>query len=675
MDLSGTRGRGGSGGAAARASHNTPFVDDIIDRFRTLGPADFARISKTARPLLRIAAAAEGDAALPAAQKLLIAVLAGFTRAAPSPAFAAACKAEVAGLHPAVLAPFLLRDSRLAVLLTRVGKRSPDGTVEHCAQGFGGRGSTSLTMGALKAAGHAGGVCFTTYNHGLGYRIPRATVSNGGLLDWTDPVRAADRDCSLALFGVLLALGGARGNGIEYLASADGLRSKTALALPVLCAEAEGALSRCAFLQRTSRGTLVRTSSGSISIARRFYHPSGAGIAGDGLGRASMPLQVLADLGSVCSSLGGGGGSGSGGAGAGADAGAEVAGDATAHGAALPPLLLRMLHATHHSLAQQLAALGGAGGAMSDAPSAPPSQAVQKREVLLRFVRNALSSEAAALVVRGDIAGADAAVSRGAVMLLLEDAPNAAEAARLALKAGNTFAQPPSTRDVAVMEIAGFAATRVPCSSLDEFCERTDALMGEPRVPARPPPRTLEEQFAAVEAEMRRKGKGIVWRSEGAVYFFDFELKGEYDEKLRVRVERTYAGSTTLEHGDAEEALIHRMGTRKWEVPKTDSTDSLVWHYRYLEGLCKTGVIKKDDVAVTVHELAIRVDSGVLAVYGGAYGVVRAMEGCVIGKHWSSRSLLNVLSTTVTLHDGFDSVTGAAAGEGKRGVRQPLHPP
>ena len=451
-----------------------------------------------------MAAAAEGPDALVAARALIVAVLARVRASAISPgsapddaAFADECKAEVAALHPAALAPFLQRNVSLAVLLTRAAKRVGPAVVEHCAEGFGGHGSTSLTMGALSAAAQAGGLTFATFNLAAGYRNGHWGIGLGGLLEWTEYVLADEKALSLALFHVLLALAAARGSSVVYLGSADGPTSMIGLTLPLFATEVAHALRGWPALQCTADGASVGNARRGILVRDRYYHPSGAGLVTGVPGKPSMPLQVVCDVALAANG--------------GAPLPVRVRLAAGGGGAAvLPTLVKSMLAAAKDALSAQLAKLppdkgagggagagggGGAGGGAGGGGGAL-SAAQQKRLVLLQYVDNALDPVAALHVVSGRLAEADALIERGAVKLLLARAPGVSEIARRVRELPTSCVQPNVGLVAGDMTFGIFTnVTLEMCPSVDDFLAHTRAAKGAPREPTRLHTKPLEVQL------------------------------------------------------------------------------------------------------------------------------------------------------------------------------------
>ena len=284
--------------------------------------------------------------------------------------------------------------------------------------------------------------------------------------------------------------------------------------------------------------------------------------------------------------------------------------------------------------------------------------------------RSLFSLAAAAHFWGDNVAAADASVRVGAARELLDRFPDAAaNFAQLQHAAGNnTFVVPlgaPLDPDVAV--IGGFGCVgRVQVPSLAELLRVVDALVAG--APVRAPPRLLpvemKLQVAAAMQTMNTTGLTFSCAAGGVVYVFGYRLdptKTWKDELLQM-VEKFYIGSAATEGAvDADACVASRCGQKERDCAATGATASHVHHLRLLLQLVAKGSIQKGDVIVTITELHIKVPPDALWC-GGADALARFVEGAAIARAWQSPRLLNVLGTTFSPRNVFNSDSGAPAG-------------
>ena len=99
------------------------------------------------------------------------------------------------------------------------------------------------------------------------------------------------------------------------------------------------------------------------------------------------------------------------------------------------------------------------------------------------------------------------------------------------------------------------------------------------------------------------------------------------------------------------------------KIEGAGSTDGLVRHMRWLSTLVEEGTIEQQDVKISWTVLKIVVEEGGFSAVGGAHFASRFVETGLIHKALAAKSGLNTLTTSIVLSDGFNSESGAAAGE------------
>jgi hypothetical protein len=512
------------------------------------------------------------------------------------------------------------------------------------------------------------------FNAAFGFRRGHWGIGWGGLLMWTWDVDCEEEAFSLALLGALLALRAARGArwgfnpSVVGVASILGPKHAPMLTLPLFTAGAVRALAAC--LQLEGNGNVARGKKDRVALIEfvRLYHLSGGGLYKRGKGGDSTALALVA---SIVRALHGDKPS----AKARRTAGAPTASAAAAATSSSPPAssASRFFAAVAASLAavsSQLALLPTAAGSSSSGGGGGGGGGNSSRRTLLCLTRSLFSPAAAAHFWGDDVAAADASVRVGAARELLGRFPDAAaNFAQLQHAAGNNkFVVPlgaPLDPDVAV--IGGFdCVERVQVPSLAELLRLVDALVAGAPVCA--PPRLLPVemrlQVAAAMQTMATTGLTFSCAADGVVYVFGYRLdpKKTWADELLQMVEKFYIGSAATEGAvNADACVASRCGQKERDCAATGKTDSHVHHLRLLLRLVANRSIQKGDVRVTITELHIKAPEDALWC-GGADGLTRFVEGAAIARAWQSPRLLNVLGTTFSPRNVFNSYSGAAAG-------------
>ena len=138
-----------------------------------------------------------------------------------------------------------------------------------------------------------------------------------------------------------------------------------------------------------------------------------------------------------------------------------------------------------------------------------------------------------------------------------------------------------------------------------------------------------------------------------ALYHYDYGLvPGVWSPQLLAAVAGCYTGSAAADKDAVDGCVAARCATKRADAEGGRASDAHVRHLRALLDLVAAGKFSLADVCVRVTELHVTVPPG--ALWCGAVGFVRFLEGHALAAGWQSARLLNkscfTFSPTQRLH-------------------------